>query len=72
MPNPVITPCPFAYTAGRRKSVKPPRTRNEVSGFLRGYAEAKEGCETVAHILVNFPTLPHLEHRLSKVMFYKP
>lgn len=55
-----MAPCAFMYVDGRVKSAKPPRTRKGAAGFLRGYLLAKDGTETLAHILVSLPTLPHL------------
>lgn len=60
--SPVIAPCPRTASDDTILSVNPLNARKGAStvGNLRGKSDAKEGSETVAQILVNFPTFPHL------------
>lgn len=60
--SPVIAPCARTANDGTMISVNPPNTMKGTSavGKLRGKFNAKEGSETVAQILVIFPTFPHL------------
>jgi len=63
--SPVIAPCPRTAIDDTMISVSPPNTRKGTSAVvkLRGNFDAKEGSETVAQILVNFPTFPHLIYK---------
>jgi len=63
--SPVIAPCARTASDGTMKSVYPPNTRKGASAVakLLGNSAAKEGSETVAQILVSFPTFPHLIYR---------
>jgi len=60
--SPVIAPCPRTANDDTMISVSPPSTRKGASAVvkLRGNFDAKEGSETVAQILVSFPTFPQL------------
>ena len=58
--RPVIAPCPLTYVDGSTKSVYPPSTRNSCVDVLRGCLDVYALSDTVAQILVSFPTLPHL------------
>lgn len=57
-----MAPCPLANVEATMKSVNPPNTRKGAAAFLRGWADAKEGSDTVAQIRVSLPTLPQLSN----------
>lgn len=65
--RPVIAPWARTANDDTMISVNPPKTRKGASamGKLRGNLDAKEGSETVAQILVSFPTFPHLMYKQS-------
>ena len=65
--SPVIAPWPRTTSDGTMVSVSPPSTRKGTSAAnFRGNSDAKEGTDTVAQILVSFPTFPHLPHEKSQ------